>query len=76
MSCINCKLRNGSFKTEKDFREFEELLQNLVKDSIFLCLGQINESRFFEIKYQCQCCNTIWILSIPDQSFRGGWREE
>jgi hypothetical protein len=76
MSCINCKLHKSNFKTEKEFREFDNLLQQLIKDGKIICLGEKKGSRFFSIRYQCQCCNAIWILSIPDQSFRGGWCEQ
>jgi hypothetical protein len=76
MSCISCNFYEGGFKTENDFREFEDLLQRLVRDEKFVCLGEIINSKFFDIRYQCKCCGTAWVLSIPDQSFRGGWREE
>jgi ribosomal protein L44E len=76
MSCINCKFHKGDFKTEQSFHEFDMLLQYLVNDGKFKYLGEKKATRFFELRYQCQYCNTIWTLSIPDQAFRGGWNEE
>jgi hypothetical protein len=76
MSCIACNLHNGNFKTEKNFHELNELLQQLVENSKFEFLGKKESTRFLEVRYLCRYCNTIWILSVPDQAFRGGWREE
>lgn len=75
MSCVQCSLHNNGFATEKEFSEFENLLETLVKAGKLIFLERNPDSRFIEINYQCKNCDAIWVLSIPDQAFRGGWHE-
>ncbi len=76
MSCSYCKLHKGVFKTEYEFSAFEKLIDRLVVKGKLLELGRKEGSRFFEFRYQCSTCSKIWILSFPDQAYRGGWHEE
>lgn len=76
MSCIKCNLHKGIFVTEKEFCEFDDLLEKLVISNELKYLGVKKGTMFFEIEYQCCKCNAIWCLSVPDQAFRGGWNEE
>lgn len=76
MSCVQCDLHKNGFQTENEFTDFEDLLGQLVRSAQFERLGRKSEARFFEVRYKCNNCNAIWILSIPDQAYRGGWHEE
>lgn len=76
MSCMQCDLHKGGFKTENEFSSFEDLISNLVKSGRLTEIGRNPDARFFEVKYQCNECTTIWALSFPDQAYRGGWNEE
>lgn len=76
MSCGQCDLHKGVFKTENDFSNFENLIANLVQSGKLVDLGRNYNARFFEVRYRCSLCNAIWSLSFPDQAHRGRWYEE
>lgn len=76
MSCQQCKLHQGGFKTEDEFIQFEKKINNLIKSGQLEELARKDNSRFFESRFRCNTCNAVWILSYPDQAYRGDWREE
>ncbi len=76
MSCMQCNLHKGGFKTESEFSQFDNLINGLVESGQLVDLGRKLDARFFEVRYQCSSCGKMWILSFPDQAYRGGWHEE
>ena len=76
MTCMQCNLHKGGFRSESEFSKFEDLVASLVKSGQLIELGRNSDARFFEVGYRCNVCNAIWALSFPDQSYRGGWDEK
>lgn len=76
MSCIKCDLHKNGFKTEEEFSKFDILVSNYVQKGQMVELGKKINTRFLEVRYKCSTCKAVWVLSFPDQAYRGGWYEE
>lgn len=76
MSCIQCNLHRGEFRSEHEFSQFYNLITDLVSSSKLIKIDEKSNFEFFVVRYKCSFCNTIWVLSIPDQAYRGGWHNE
>ena len=76
MSCSNCNLKKGPFRTEKIYLDFMDQIRFLVKEGNLSKLGEIEpKGPFITLKYKCNKCGQNWVLQVPDQAFRGGWYE-
>jgi len=76
MSCKVCLIHKGEFSTESQYRALKERIASLIENGDMEYLGEVKPSVFYEDRYQCKKCGQVWILSTPDQAFRGGWEEE
>jgi hypothetical protein len=77
MSCEICQIHKGSFKTEAEFVDVSEKISALVEKSLFVELEKCEiEPPFVMLRYKCKSCGEVWLLSVPDQAFRGGMKLE
>ena len=60
MSCNKCDLHNNGFKSEDEFVIFQELIASLVKAGQLMELERKLDARFFDVRYQCNFCQTFW----------------
>jgi len=76
MICKNCSIHKGSFSTESVFLDFKKKLSAMTEEGYLKKLNQIDSvGPFIKWKYECCLCNQKWVLSYPDQAFRGGWEK-
>lgn len=72
--CKICNIHAGQFNTEKKYLDFNKKLRWLLAQGfIEKCKFNDKSLPFFISEYKCIQCNKYWILTIPDQSFRGDW---
>jgi len=76
MSCSECLLHRGGFSSEGDYLNFRKALSKAV-DAGHLTKSQHDslEGPFLKLRYVCGHCGSCWVLSVPDQAYRGGWEE-
>lgn len=69
--CTRYQVR--SFPTEADFNAFLTILDAKCNDGTFIrfLASDNTEDISYESIYQCSYCNDEWVLSIPDDSWRG-----
>jgi hypothetical protein len=76
MICECEKLKQGSFKTEKDYIFCQQKVNEFVSKDILEKLGEREpDGTFFSVGYSCLKCSKKWRLNTPDQAYRGGWFE-
>lgn len=74
MTCLACNIHSGSFKTETDYLTFNRKLLGKIESGELKKIGQEAPSGpLYKFKYSCSICGACWLLSVPDQAFRGGW---
>lgn len=76
MTCSKCAIHSGDFVSESDYLKFSKKLSNGVMSGDLTKIGQAQSSEpFLKFRYACTCCGAHWTLSVPDQAFRGEWKE-
>ena len=76
MSCSKCALHRRDFASESDYFKFSKTLSESVTKGDLTKIGHEQpEGPYLRIRYACMHCGANWILSVPDQAFRGEWRE-
>lgn len=76
MICETCSIHKEKFKTQNNYLAFKKELYFLVSEGLLKMLKQFdNNSPFDFYIYQCNVCKKKWLLSVPDNAFRGGWKE-
>lgn len=69
--CEHCTpLTRENFPSEQDFIAFEKVLEAKSVDGTFIRVITANDLPL-EPRYQCTFCNTDWVLSVPERSWRG-----
>ena len=67
--CPSCFEKDiDKFKTQLDFEEFETIIDSKVNDELIKIL---EDKKFWTNNYVCNTCNEHWILSVPDNAWRG-----
>ena len=70
--CEKCFIQESkNFPSHYDFENFEKILDLKCKNKIHEINTQPNKLEDFKIYYQCTHCNKKWIMSIPDNAWRG-----
>ena len=59
------------FSSQTDFQNFEKVLDLKCQNKILEINTQSNELTDFRMYYQCTNCNEKWVMSIPDNAWRG-----
>ena len=59
------------FSSQTDFENFEKILDLKCQNKILEINTQSNEFEDFRMYYQCTYCNEKWVMSIPDNAWRG-----
>ena len=76
MSCKKCLVHSGKFNTSEDFKLVKQKITLLVQQGEMECLGEASlASPYIEIIYKCLLCGQKWMLSHPDQAYRGSFKE-
>lgn len=76
MSCAVCAIQKGAFRTEADYREFRtKLAKRVDSGNLEKVADESGSGPFYVFRFACRRCGACWILSVPDQAFRGGWEE-
>lgn len=72
--CSTCNIHDGKFESESDYILVDEKISKLVMDNKLKKISDgSTKNFFFKEVYQCVLCHQIWVLSHPDQAYRGGW---
>jgi hypothetical protein len=71
--CENCFLQGIlRFDSQKDFEDAETLIDKKINDKQLVLIRDENHENWdFKLIYQCTSCKEEWILSIPDNAYRG-----
>lgn len=75
--CENCFDRPiYKFETYKDFEDFESIVQNKCIAGKLEIIDRHNDNHPLAgldpyLFYKCRICDTIWVLSIPENAWRG-----
>jgi hypothetical protein len=76
--CKNCFLEGiNIFATWQEFESFDQVLESkraagqLVMVEKPLSTLSANDLMLVDAYYQCSSCNEIWVLSSPDNAWRG-----
>lgn len=76
MSCPICAIHKGGFLSEAAYVAFDKKLSRAMTNCD---LTEIEREEpcgpFLKFRYLCNRCGSCWLLSVPDQAFRGGWEE-
>jgi len=59
------------FPSYTDFENFEKVLDKKCKNNILKIDIQSNELIDFRMYYQCTFCKEKWVMSIPENAWRG-----
>ena len=79
MSCTVC---DNLYKTYKSHNQgtvgVKRLIRQYADEQKVAKLELIvhNEEPFFQARYQCNNCSTIWVLIYPDHAFPGSFEKE
>ena len=70
--CENC-FQNGIYKFDSSaaFDQFEKLLDEKIKFGVFNISTKRQEKNFYNAIYDCKHCSEKWLLSDPDNGWRG-----
>lgn len=76
--CKTCTEIDKSIRWSKDsFTHILHVLGALVSSGRLMELGEVTPGgAFLLLRYKCKECNTIWRLTHPDQSMKGGFIRE
>jgi hypothetical protein len=72
--CGQCrKIRHEPFESEAALIRFERLLRQSVDSGVLAKMHPVSraDACISEDHYRCSNCGTIWVLSFPDQAYRG-----
>lgn len=74
MSCSACTIHRDGFSSEAAYLDFEKKLSDVIAKGDLKEAGRVHQSGpFLKLRYVCNRCGSCWMLSVPDQAFRGGW---
>lgn len=74
MTCSQCeRLRSASFSSESRFENHLAKLKEMIGDGVIAKISQEKrvDDCFAEDHVRCTECNMEWVVSHPDQSYRG-----
>jgi hypothetical protein len=72
--CEHCrKVQHEPFESEAALIRFERLLRQAVDSGVLTKMHPVSRVKacISEDHYRCSHCGTIWVLSFPDQAYRG-----
>jgi hypothetical protein len=76
-SCKICHIHKGTFKSEAQFGYVREKISALIVQELFVKIeAEDIASPFLVLRYKCKNCNEVWVLTLPDQAFRGDMQPE
>jgi hypothetical protein len=76
MSCPTCALHRGGFASEAEYMSFRRALSAGVEAGhLTKSPNEPSKGPFLKSLYSCNRCGACWVLSAPDQSYRGAWEE-
>jgi hypothetical protein len=77
MSCEICYIHQGAFKSEDQLIHIREKINELIAENMLEELEEVDfASPFLTLRYKCKRCEVIWVLTLPDQAFRGDMQTE
>lgn len=76
MICSTCEIHKGSFPSENAYMNFEKILSKASRKGDLTEIGKLQTGGpFLKLRYLCNKCGRCWQLTVPDQAFRGEWKE-
>jgi hypothetical protein len=77
MICSACGgIHKGDFSSEIAYMNFEKKLLEASQKGDLAEIGKVQTGGpFLKLRYLCNRCGRCWQLTVPDQAFRGEWKE-
>lgn len=76
MICSACDIHKGGFLSENAYVKFEKILSEASRRGDLTGIGKMQAGGpFLKLRYLCNRCGRCWQLTVPDQAFRGEWKE-